>query len=591
MSTHSARIAAKRPAVVSNDHAPKPQVRRTRVGAADDRYEREADAVAARVVANLDSNGASGDASGGDTAGSVSTTRIQRMSAAPIGRDGGEVDEHVESRLKRTRGGGSAMATPLRRSMEGAFGGADFGGVRIHSGGESADLNTRLGARAFTIGSDIYLGAGSPSATSSEGQHLLAHELTHTMQQTGGAQRAVVQRLAYNKPIKNVTSINVFTGGASGLVAEVSDGGKSVIVKSDQANAAEVVAADKLMRGGKFKSGNYKVKAPKSRIASASDVAELKAKSLNPAVMVSPDPRNFVTGLSGNPTLIAESMTGETLDSALKGAVTSTKTKGDAGKDVTTFQRDDTQVNEIKKLVTKTAPIKAMAKAMAADAAMGMGDRVLVFFNAQNFLFDPKSKKFSFVDNTSSDAAGSLTSKMTTAGVENARANFDAWTRMKFVQMLVTDIDGFAARVANNFTGLDDEGEQAANKQGIIAPFMSMGPAARRTNDKNDVRDELKAIILANHAALTAAAREGVKSGLKTVIASLANPLSLTKGIKPSERLEAVTSLLARRAVLKGEADFGAAWDAANAQARKLLKLPFKPAVPSLIGANMPTLS
>lgn len=95
-------------------------------------------------------------------------------------------------------------------------------------------------------------------------------------------------------------------------------------------------------------------------------------------------------------------------------------------------------MDEIKKLVTKTAPIKALAKAMAADAAMGMSDRVLILFNAQNFLFDPKSKRFNFVDNTSSDAAGSLTSKITAAGLENARSSFDAWTRMAFVKKLAT---------------------------------------------------------------------------------------------------------------------------------------------------------
>ena len=584
------------------------RARRTVVGAADDRYEREADAIAARVVGDLGAAGFGRDVEasriqrmsadhdlsqggGVDTEGVES--RIQRMGAGAIGPEGGTVDDDVQARLDRTRGGGSALDTGVRRSMESAFGDADFGGVRIHAGSEAADLNSRLGARAFTLGSDIYLGSGTPTLSSTPGQHLLAHELAHTMQQGGGARREVVRRLAYNKPIKNVTSINVFAGGSSGLVAEVSDGSKPVIVKANQANAAEVVAADKLMRGGRFKSGSFKVKAPKSRIATAADVNELKAKAAVQAVMVSQDPRNFVTGLDGPyPALIAESMKGETLQSTLTGAVAATKSTGDDGKAVTTYARNDALVDDIKGLLTKTAPIKAMAKAMAADAAMGMSDRVLVMFNAQNFLFDAKTKRFNFVDNTSSDAAGSLTSKITALGLENARSSFNAWATMRFVARLATDLDAFATQVVTNFTGLDDQGDQASNRQGIIAPFMSMGAKARNAvNDKNDVRDELTAIIMANHASLTAAARSGVKSGLATVLKSLANPLPLTRGLPDAERLEAVTSLLARRNLLKGQADPNAAWEAANAQARKLLKLPFKPAVPALNMGQMPKLT
>ena len=65
--------------------------------------------------------------------------------------------------------------------MEGAFG-ADLGRVRLHEGSEPAALNEALGARAFTVGSDIFFGAGIPDVASPSGRHLLAHELTHTLQ-------------------------------------------------------------------------------------------------------------------------------------------------------------------------------------------------------------------------------------------------------------------------------------------------------------------------------------------------------------------------------------------------------------------------
>jgi hypothetical protein len=63
--------------------------------------------------------------------------------------------------------------------------GADLGSVRVHTGPESADLNRGMSARAFTLGNDIFFRDGMPAADSTTGQHLLAHELTHTVQQSG----------------------------------------------------------------------------------------------------------------------------------------------------------------------------------------------------------------------------------------------------------------------------------------------------------------------------------------------------------------------------------------------------------------------
>lgn len=61
----------------------------------------------------------------------------------------------------------------------------DFGAVRIHTGQPAAEMNSRLGAQAFTHGRDIYFGAGKYSSGSPSARRLLAHELTHVVQQTG----------------------------------------------------------------------------------------------------------------------------------------------------------------------------------------------------------------------------------------------------------------------------------------------------------------------------------------------------------------------------------------------------------------------
>ena len=112
--------------------------------------------------------------------------------------------ENFENRLNQTRGGGSPLPEDTQQFMETRFG-ANFSAVRLHTGTESRQLNRQINAQAFTQGQDIYLGEGKDDVESSEGKHLLAHELTHVVQQTGGAVRRkpggerVIQRAAKPK--------------------------------------------------------------------------------------------------------------------------------------------------------------------------------------------------------------------------------------------------------------------------------------------------------------------------------------------------------------------------------------------------------
>lgn len=93
------------------------------------------------------------------------------------------------------QGQGSALDEPARRSMEGAFG-ADFSSVRIHAGAESAELTQELGAEAFTAGNDIFFRDSAPDGSTKQGQSLLAHELTHTIQQGASASRTIRRKKA-----------------------------------------------------------------------------------------------------------------------------------------------------------------------------------------------------------------------------------------------------------------------------------------------------------------------------------------------------------------------------------------------------------
>jgi len=112
-----------------------------------------------------------------------------------LARDGGEGHDHVSPELERSihqeRGGGQALDGGVRRQMESAMG-ADFSDVRVHTGEKSDSLNRALNARALTTGQDIFFRQGAYQPGSSTGRELLAHELTHVVQQNGsGVQRSM----------------------------------------------------------------------------------------------------------------------------------------------------------------------------------------------------------------------------------------------------------------------------------------------------------------------------------------------------------------------------------------------------------------
>ncbi|HEY5751981.1 MAG TPA: DUF4157 domain-containing protein [Chthoniobacterales bacterium] len=86
------------------------------------------------------------------------------------------------NRLMITRG--TRLPPSIRASMEARFG-CSFGTVSIQTSPAAARLSQQLGARAFTVGSHIFFGAGEFEPRTRRGQRLIAHELTHTLQQTG----------------------------------------------------------------------------------------------------------------------------------------------------------------------------------------------------------------------------------------------------------------------------------------------------------------------------------------------------------------------------------------------------------------------
>ena len=101
---------------------------------------------------------------------------------------------HLETAIKQQQGQGQPISEDIREPLEESFG-ADLSGVRVHTDDQSDELNRSIQSLAFTKGRDIFFKRGAYQPRSLKGQELLAHELTHVIQQG-----RLVQRKDDDKP-------------------------------------------------------------------------------------------------------------------------------------------------------------------------------------------------------------------------------------------------------------------------------------------------------------------------------------------------------------------------------------------------------
>lgn len=189
------------------------------VGPADDKYEQEADRVADRVMSASAPSSPSPQLQRDDDDEDVAQRKplaaaitpliqrhsipskkspeekkedeeeekkVQRKPDSQARADGGfEAGGGFEQRLAASPGG-RGLSPALRSEMESRFG-ADFGSVKVHTDSAAVQMSRDISAQAFTHGKHIYFGPGKYDPGTANGKHLLAHELTHVVQQTGAA--------------------------------------------------------------------------------------------------------------------------------------------------------------------------------------------------------------------------------------------------------------------------------------------------------------------------------------------------------------------------------------------------------------------
>jgi len=179
------------------------------VNSPGDSYEKEADAMADHVMRQT--------TSGADVQHQVnsSNTLIQRKcdkceeeeklqrkekNSAPVS------PKNFPGKLSSTKGGGYPLNDSTLSTMNHSFG-VDFSNVRIHSGSEASTMNENIQAKAFTYGNDIYFNQNQYQPSSSEGKRLLAHELTHVVQQ-GKTGSNTIQRAPDEETLKKFDEVS-----------------------------------------------------------------------------------------------------------------------------------------------------------------------------------------------------------------------------------------------------------------------------------------------------------------------------------------------------------------------------------------------
>ena len=107
----------------------------------------------------------------------------------------------LSNKIRSSSGKGNQMPKNTKSEMENSFG-VDFSGVNIHTDQSSVEMNKELGAQAFTRGQDVYFNAGKFKPETSEGKRLLAHELTHVVQQGKSGNHVVKRKKSTPTPNK-----------------------------------------------------------------------------------------------------------------------------------------------------------------------------------------------------------------------------------------------------------------------------------------------------------------------------------------------------------------------------------------------------
>ncbi|MGB7520270.1 MAG: DUF4157 domain-containing protein, partial [Spirulinaceae cyanobacterium] len=212
------------------------------IGEVGDKYEQEADATAAQVVKQINSPASQGSvqrealpeeeenplqAKLESTIQREALPEEEELQMKPESTLQRKPGEELESSIEQSRGNGQPLSDNIRGPMEESFG-VDFSGVTVHTDSQSDQLNKSIQARAFTTGQDVFFRQGAYDPSSQDGQELIAHELTHVVQQNGtGSLQTSIQRY------HNYKGFRASDDGKMGVHQNSSVGGQTAYATPD----------------------------------------------------------------------------------------------------------------------------------------------------------------------------------------------------------------------------------------------------------------------------------------------------------------------------------------------------------------------
>ncbi|OYQ62243.1 hypothetical protein B9G53_23185 [Pseudanabaena sp. SR411] len=428
------------------------------IGEPDDKYEKEADNTAARVVKQI--NSSPQDSSVQKQEGEEAS--LQRSLSSSIQREegieeedeelqmkslvqrrenisGGEALEDLESSIQSARGSGQSLDPSLQTKMGQAMG-SNFSGVKIHTDSQSDQLNKSIQAKAFTTGQDVFFRQGAYEPSSRGGQELIAHELTHVMQQTGIQGKSditkvskktnhtkdnlipvqdrsikisssslshgqTIQRLSLvNTNWEDVTNVKASEGGVGGVLF-ISDRRSALVVKPDVRQKDEEMIAshlhgamastNKSKRGGK-----WNISGLERRFATTDDVKRIKTRAYKISQDYDDRTIRLLSSIQADTTMIQEAAKG----TSGFGELLQEQAK-DGGHIITGENRTIGSKAKVKKssplkMLTKDASFAiSLGRLAAADIFLGNFDRIMGSANLDNLLMDVSKGKISPIDN------------------------------------------------------------------------------------------------------------------------------------------------------------------------------------------------
>ncbi|HSY61906.1 MAG TPA: DUF4157 domain-containing protein, partial [Cytophaga sp.] len=163
------------------------------IGAVDDPLEDEADAMADKVMRMPEQNFIQRKCAHCEEEEKAQRKPLASFIQKKEADNNSVANNTISNQIQSTKGSGNKMPETTKSFMESRFG-ADFSNINIHTGLHASQLSTNLNAQAFTVGNDIYFNEGKYQPELFEGKHLLAHELTHTLQQSKNIGRKIQKR-------------------------------------------------------------------------------------------------------------------------------------------------------------------------------------------------------------------------------------------------------------------------------------------------------------------------------------------------------------------------------------------------------------